>query len=298
MNPTLDYLASRNRARAAAAPGRVRQLALADAQAAPPTANAPFAGELALANAIKPAMHAHAYFKKQTVAAAAGFVVLGSAALALPYLMVPSLVFLGVEAFALAGAAISGYYTVFKRYGPSKISEDRLVDAQQALKASDDEHHKPMSLLEVLMMLGIMFLDGFMSGSGLSQSIFQEIFTPRWALVAGAAWGVGATVLLFKLVDDAAKEYAINQRRTVIRNLSQSSDADDQARALAMKRAVGGKLNNDYGTRANKTGARWALVATVLVLSVSTFLMRTGGHDDSAPGVQQPAVQSPAFLRA
>ena len=148
------------------------------------------------------------------------------------------------------------------------------------------------------MMLGIMFLDGFMSGSGLSQSIFQEIFTPRWALVAGAAWGVGATVLLFKLVDDAAKEYAINQRRTVIRNLSQSSDADDQARALAMKRAVGGKLNNDYGTRANKTGARWALVATVLVLSVSTFLMRTGGHDDSAPGVQQPAVQSPAFLRA
>ena len=65
-----------------------------------------------------------------------------------------------------------------------------------------------------------------------------------------------------------------------------------------MKRAVGGKLNNDYGTRANKTGARWALVATVLVLSVSTFLMRTGGHDDSAPGVQQPAVQSPAFLRA
>ena len=65
MNPTLDYLATCKRASAAATQGRARTLALADAQAAPPVANAPYAGELALTNAIKPAMHAHAYFKKR-----------------------------------------------------------------------------------------------------------------------------------------------------------------------------------------------------------------------------------------
>ena len=297
MNPTLDYLLSRRRAKLAASASAVQQLAAADARAAPPAAGMPYEGEKALANAIKPALQAHAYFMKETVAAAAGLVCLGGLTAALPYLMAPSLAQAGLMAFTLTGAVICGHYAFFKRYGPQLISEGRLTGAKQALKESDDEHHKPMGLPEMLLMIGIMTLDGFLSGSGLSQTIFQEIFTPRWALMAGVAWGVGATALLFKLVQDAALEFTLNQRRTVIRNLSQSSDADDQARAQVMKKAVGGKLNNDYSTQANKTGARWALTLTVMVLSGSTFLMRTSQPEDDAPVMQKPAVQITGLQR-
>ena len=100
-------------------------------------------------------------------------------------------------AFTVPGALICGHCAFFKRYGPSMISGDRLTGAKQALRESDDEHPKLMSLPEMLLMIGNMTLDGFLSGSGLSQTIFQEIFTPRWALVAGVAWGVAATALLF-----------------------------------------------------------------------------------------------------
>ena len=66
-----------------------------------------------------------------------------------------------------------------------------------------------------------------------------------------------------------------------------------------MKKAMGGKLNNDYSSQANRAGARWALALTVMVMvmvmSVSTFLMRTSRPQDDTPAMQKPAEQITAF---
>ena len=44
----------------------------------------------------------------------------------------------------------------------------QATGAKQALRESDNEHHLPMSLPETLLMIGILTLNGFLSGSGLS----------------------------------------------------------------------------------------------------------------------------------
>ena len=164
------------------------------------------------------------------------------------------------------------------------------------LLASGDMHKPQVSLLEMLVLVGVMTIDGFLSGASLVDSVFSHLFTPHGAMMAAVAWGVGATVLLYKLILDAATEVTINERRGIIRQLSVSDDAEDQALATAMKKAVGGKLGNDLSTKANRNGARSALVVCVIVLAGSTFLLRTNAPVDTdavnktAPVIVQPTM--------
>lgn len=280
MNPTFDYNATQRTADRAGNHQATQRLASSDAAGAPPAANQPYAGEQAIANAFKPLLGVHRYWARQTFVAMVVTLVLLGISLALPYVFAPSLALTGVLAFTMTGTVIAGYHWIFKKWGPAKISEERLPQANEELKVSGDEHKQPVSLMEMVVLAGVMTMDGFLSGSSLVDSVFAHLLTPRMAMLAAVGWGLGATVLLYKLIIDAATEASINERRGIIRQLSASAAADDQMMAIAMKKAVGGKLGNDFSSKANRYFAQGALAVCVVVLAGSTFLLRNNASTE------------------
>ncbi len=289
MNPTFDSTAAINRAEKAGTITAVTRLASVDTSSAPLPAGTPTHGELALATAYKPALGLPPYFIKHTRAAMGITLAMATATVVLPFVFSPSVGLISVVSFTATAAILGGYHWIFRKWGPSSISEERFILAKAELQASADDHQKPMTLLDTLGLLGIMTIDGALSGTAL-MSMFENLFTPRLAMVAAVGWGIAATALLFKLITSAAEERACNDRRESIRNLSRSSDPGDQAHAQAMKLAVGSKLGNDYSLSANKKSSRVALVLSVLVLAGSTFFLRAhhdAGGSSPAP-VQQP----------
>ncbi len=298
MNPTLEFNAKVNRADRMGGASHVGRLARSDAVSAPPAADAPYAGETTIAQAYKPLLGDHRYWVAQTRIAMISTLLMVVAVTAVAYLMEPSLLMAGLMVFLMSALLISGYHWIFKKWGPSWISEQRWAASDEQLVASGDAHTPPVGLLSMLVLVGIMTVDGFLSGSSLTQSVFANIFTPRMALIAAAGWGVGATALLFKLIHDAALESAINERRSLIRQLSASGNPDDVARATAMKLAVGNKLGNDYSTQGTRYFSRMALTVTVLVLAGSMFLLRSHDTGATEPAVeQQPVGFQNAFYR-
>ena len=296
MNPTFDYNTTQRDAERACSHQAVQKLAANDARAAVPGANQPYAGEVAITNSFKPLLGVHRYWAWSTFVSMVATLLLATLSLGLAYFLEPSLALTASVAFTMAATVISGYHWIFKRWGPAKITEERLLQAKAELLASGDTHKPSVSLLEMLVLVGVMTIDGFLSGSSLVDSVFSHLFTPRGAMIAAVAWGVGSTVLLCKLILDAATEETINERRGIIRQLRVSDDAEDQALATAMKKAVGGKLGDDLSTKANRYGARSALVVCVIVLAGSTFLLRTNAPVDAdavnktAPVIVQPTM--------
>lgn len=290
MNPTIDALNTHRSAAKATSQARINRLAAADTKTPPPAADQPYAGEKAIAHPYKRALQACAYFRKQTAAALLMMIVFGVVAVLVPLVFGITLMTAAITIFAILATGISGYHWWFKKWGPALITEARFEAAKQQLADSGDLHTPPLPLLPLIVLVAIMLVDGFLSGSSLANTVFANMFTPRVALAAAIAWGVGVTYLLFKVVISAATESAINERRSVIRNLAVSANPDDRALAIRMKAAVGGKLLNDYDTRSNRYTARVGLVVTVLVLAGATFLMRASPEPDAAPAQAQPAV--------
>lgn len=300
MNPTHAAQAAQRSAQRATSDIALRDLAVADLRAAPPAAGAPNGGEIAIGNIFKPALSIFPYFQGQTRAAMVATMLLLLMTLVLTALCLkaPSLWSAAGTLFALAGAAIAGYQWIFRRWGPASISAARFEQARAELEQSGDHHQKPVGLLEMLVLVLLMVIDGFLSGTSLT-GLFANFLTPGAALMASVAWGVAATALIYKLVADAALEVAINDRRSAIRHLSASTDAADQALAAQMRATVGGKLGNDFSLGANRTSARFALAATALALSASTFLIRAyPPADEAPPATPAPATLQPATLRA
>lgn len=294
MNPTFEYNTALRNAQRAGSDQAAARLAASDAASPPPAANQPYAGEQAIANGFKPLLGVHRYWSRPTYVSMMFTLVLLIISLALPYFFEVSLALIAVLAFTLTATVISGYHWIFKKWGPAKITEERLPQAKGELHSSGDEHNKPVNLLQMLVMTGVMTIDGFMSGASLVDSVFSHLFTPRVAMLAAVAWGVGATVLLFKLITAAATEAAINERRGIIRQLSASADAEDQAQAQAMKKAVGGRLGNDFSTKANRHFAQGALAVCVLVLAGSIFLLRNNAPADTDSADSFTPAQTPA----
>lgn len=298
MNPTFDYNSTQRNADRAGSRQSAQTFAASDARSAAPDLNQPYTGEQAIANSFKPLLGVHRYWARPTFVAMVATLLLVLISLALPYFFSPSLPLTGVLAFTISAAVISGYHWIFKKWGPAKITEERFPQAKEELADSGDEHKKPVELLEMLLLTAVMTIDGFLSGSSLVESVFAHLFTPRMAMLAAVAWGVGATALLYKLIMDAATAAAINERRGIIRQLSASADPDDQAQAVAMKKAVGGKLGNNFSTHANSYFAQGALAVCVVVLAGSTFLLRVNAPADGEPQEKaNPAIAQPAFLR-
>lgn len=298
MNPTLESNQKERRAARMGSASQTASLARNDAASAPPAAGDAYAGEHTIALAYQPLLGHHRYWVAQTRTAMFSTLLMLLAVVAVGAFMEPSLWMAGMLAFFLAAFLISGYHWIFKKWGPSWISEQRLCHCDEQLVESGDAHTPPVGLLSMLVLVGIMTVDGFLSGSSLTQSVFANIFTPRMALIAAVGWGVGVTALLFKLIHDAALESAINERRGLIRQLSTSANSDDQLRADAMKRSVGNKLGNDYSTSGNRYFSRAALTVTVLVLAGSMFLLRSHDGTSTEPGAeQQPVGFQDAFYR-
>lgn len=298
MNPTLESNAKLRSADRLGSASQSARLARNDAASPPPAANAAYSGETTIAQAFKPLLGEHRYWVAQTRVAMISTLVILAAVLAVAYWMEPSLLMAGLMAFLIAALFISGYHWIFKKWGPSWISEQRWTASDEQLVASSDAHTPPVGLLSMLVLVGIMTVDGFLSGFSLTQSVFANIFTPRMALIAAVGWGIAATALLFKLIHDAALESAINERRRLIRQLSASGDPAVVARANAIKQAVGNKLGNDYSTQGNRYFSRIALTVTVLVLAGSMFMLRSNEGGATEPsGEQQPVQYQNAFYR-
>lgn len=300
MNPTIENESIHRSARRETSPARTRRQAAADAKAPPPRGGLPYAGERAIATAYVRALNAYPYFRRQTHAALAmmiGFAVL-AAVIGFAF-GVGNLVSAAAVAFCAVAAIISGYHWYFKKWGPGVITGERYEEAARQLADSGDIHAAPLPLLSVLMLVGIMLVDGFLSASSLTTTVFAEMFTPGWAIVAAVGWSIGATYLLTKVILSAAMEAAINERRTVIRNLAVSSNPEDRAHAVRMKKAVGGKLLNDYDTRSNRYTARIGLAIACVVLAGATFVMRTNSEPPpAADPALAPTKAQPAVLRS
>ena len=191
---------------------------------------------------------------------------------------------LAITTIAFILAAICLYQFAFIDHGPLNISEERFALARQHLSESGDAGQKPLTLLAMCTLVAIMAIDGFLTGTALTTSVFAQWLSPRGAMYAAFGWSVGCTYLLFKLVLAASHEAIVNERRAANRSLSQG-DARQQTRAEAMKLRVGEALGHDYHLDANRRGARNALMVTVLVLVVATFAMRTASGGAVAPAV-------------
>lgn len=300
MNPTHAATAALRTAENATSHRQLQELAISDLHAAPPDPLNPYGGERAIGNAFKPALRIFPYFMGQTRAAMVatwGLLALTIVLLAL-CVKTPSVWFAAGALFALTSMTIAAYQWIFRKWGPSSISPERYQQARDELVQSGDNHQKPIDLLEMLLLVGLMVVDGFLSGSSLT-GLFSNFLTPTGAMVASIGWGIAATALLYKLVSDAALEVAINERRNSIRHLSASANPDDQLLAAQMRAAVGGKLGNDFSTQANRASARIALAVTALVLSGSTFLIRANPPaEEAAPAKTTPAAIQPAAWHA
>lgn len=197
---------------------------------------------------------------------------------------------LAITTIAFILAAICLYQFAFADHGPLHISEERFRLARQHLSESGDAGQKPLTLLAMCTLVCIMAIDGFLTGTALTTSVFAQWLSPRGAMYAAFGWSVGCTYLLYKLVLAAAHEAIINERRAAIRTLSQG-DTQQQARAEAMKLRVGDALGHDFSLDANRKSARNALVVTVLVLVAATFAMRAAsGNAEAGNGAAAPAV--------
>ncbi|MFM8898597.1 MAG: hypothetical protein ACKOF9_01430 [Burkholderiales bacterium] len=304
MNPTLESNRKLRHAERVGSASGVAMLARGDATSAPPASGTAYAGEKAIANAFKPLLGDHRYWVAQTRVAMIFAALMLVALIAVGWLMTPSLLMGGLIAFLMAGLIISCYHWIFYQWGPAWVNEQRHAAASQQLEQSGDAHAPPAGLLSMLMLIGVLTVDGFLSGASLTQTMFAKILTPKMALLAAVAWGVVATALLFKLVHDAARESAICSRRNLIRQLLASNDPTDQARGRAMIAAVGTALGHDFSARANSWFSRGVLAIALVVLAGSIFLLRynePAGPSTDPGGVeteQMPTGFRDAFFRA
>lgn len=194
---------------------------------------------------------------------------------------------LAITTIAAILAGICLYQFAFKDHGPLHISKSRFEEACLHLHAAGDAGQRPLTLLAMCTLVCIMALDGFLTGTALTTSVFAQWLSPRGALYAAFGWSVGCTYLLYKLVLASAYEAVANERRAAIRVLSQGNEVQ-QAKAEAMKTRVGEALGHDYSLDANRRGARIALIVTVVVLVAATFAMRTVNVNAEA-GATAPA---------
>jgi|CXWL01.1.fsa_nt_gi hypothetical protein len=199
---------------------------------------------------------------------------------------------LAITTIAAILTGICVYQFAFKDHGPLHISKSRFEEACLHLHESGDAGQKPLTLLAVCTLVSIMALDGFLTGTALTTSVFAQWLSPRGALYAAFAWSVGCTYLLFKLVVASAHESVVNERRAAIRVLSQGNEAQ-HAKAETMKARVGAALGHDYNLDANRKGARTALMVTVLVLMAATFAMRTANGNAEAGATAPTAPAAP-----
>lgn len=184
------------------------------------------------------------------------------------------------------------YQFAFRDHGPLSISPERFEQARARLHEADDASQKPLTLLALCTLVVIQALDGWFTGFALTTSAFAQWLSPRGAQAAAVVWALGCTYLLYKLITLAARESVVNERRAAIRTLS-GGDAEQQARAEAMKKRVGAALGHDYSLDANRCGARVALLVTVLVLVAATFTMRTSGDASAAAGTAPQPTLAP-----
>ncbi len=297
MNPTHKRTQAENEAKRQTSASQLAHLASADLSSAPPASEDDYGGPKQIMHAHKPLLQRYAYYDQETRAAAVAMVIGLLLAIAVLMLFGLNLLTIGVASIAVITALLGGYYWYFKRYGAEYISVQRWKDAREQLRDSGDENFVPMAFLGMLALVGIAGVDGFPSGGSLS-GIFQNSFTPNIALMFAAAWGIGATYLLFKMAYAAALEANTNERRALIRNLISSNEPEDQARGKRMKAAVGDVLGQSLHLDDDKKSARVGLVCAALVISVSMFAMRIGGQEgDEAATSKQPTMEQTRYIK-
>lgn len=283
MNPTHKRSSAERNAARQTSRAQLKSMVTADLNAAAPAAGDSYAGERQIGRIYKPLTQRYAYFSQETQAALCLMIVLTLMVIATPLLLGWGLWSTALVAIAAIGAVICAHRWYFHRFGPEFIAIDRWENARKELQDAGDAGQLPAGLLPTLTLVGIAGVDGFLSGSSLTTGVFANIFTPLMATLAATAWGIGATYLLFKMVHAAAFEANVNERRSMIRNLSVSPDPADQDRARRMKAAVGDALDQSLDRHADRKSARVGLICAALVLALSMFALRMGSDSRSDP---------------
>jgi hypothetical protein len=166
------------------------------------------------------------------------------------------------------------YHFFFVNHGPLHISDERWEGANQSLKLSGDDVTKPLPLIAKILLVTLLFGDGLGTGWSIASGAFGAVLSPNLAMAAALVWSLLVTALLYKLIVSAAREGAINARRDSIRAMLTSTDADVKDQAAERMKLVGNTLGNTLDVDANRKSARVALVAAVLMLSISAFALR------------------------
>lgn len=282
MNPTHVALTKHHHMHKQYRRRRLAKRARADVAAPPPPTGIPYRGEQEIATSAYPCLTAFPYYCYQTQSA----MLIAALAIISALLPIPlfgySIFTISLTLGLLGVAALGVYCAWFRRWSPAIIDAKSLEAARSELDASGDAHAEPLGLIEQLVLGLLLGIDGCLAGAALFTTAFAAIFTPTMALAAAAAWGVATAYLLWKASRAAALEAAIQDRRTLIRNLSSSTDPANHQRASAMKAAIGDKLQHDYSNRANTTSARWILAIVVTVLAVGIFVIRINTEADEA----------------
>jgi hypothetical protein len=190
-------------------------------------------------------------------------------------------------------AGVCLYQALARRFGPGLIDEKRYTEAREALKASGDGHTKPMPVLLTTAMCVMFLIDGAFSGFSLTTTAFASLFSPRVAMFASILWSCATAWLLYHLTSAAAREAAINARRTQVRNLLASGRDDDRQRAQAMLEHIGHALGNDCSRKANRYRARVLLALVVLGLSVATLVVRVSSENSEAQLEHGASIEAP-----
>lgn len=204
------------------------------------------------------------------LAASAGLVLHGTWPLHVIGLGAATTRMVGVGLGVLATVAL--WSALARDWGPDVITTQSHAASQEALAASLDEHVRPPPLLLTLALLGLLVLDAVMAGTAILE-FFTGSFTAAAAQTLATLWGLVVGGTLWKLTDAAADEARVASVRSMARRLDASNRASDRTRLERLMAAVGSRIGMDLSARRDVTW-RAGLAATVLVLSVSTALLR------------------------
>lgn len=184
-----------------------------------------------------------------------------------------------VATICLTGTAVA--YRALTRNVPTRVDGARVECAHaRPLAAGDPEG---LGLLAYMLMAAILAADGAFSGLSLSVAAFGAVLTPSQAILAAMLWGAALAFLLGHLAAAAAREYAVAERRRVVRNLMESPVDEERAAGQTMLNETRLALSGSVKPSADRTRARWALAVTVLGLTVAVFLARVLAEANSGP---------------